>query len=151
MIRAKKKNRGRTFDFALGHLISPHADARLPVVSESGAALVPGGLAVPAVPEGVALLLVGEDAVEARAVGRGNRRLQLRPLAAVDVVQVVAVLREEFAVARVEGEPVAAGLQLGYGVVALPVLVAGQVVRVEAVVVRAFERLLRARACNDKR
>lgn len=129
-------------------MIGPHADACLAIIGESGAALVPRRLAVPAVPEDVALLLVREDAVEPRAVRRANCRLQLRPLAAIDVVQVVAVLREELAVAGVEGQAVAAGLQFGNVIVALPVLVAGQVVGVEAKVVGAFEVLLGRARCE---
>lgn len=72
-------------------MISPHADSGFTVVSESGTALVPGGLSVPAIPENVAFLLVGEDTVESRAMGRADSWLELRPLAAVDVVEVVAV------------------------------------------------------------
>jgi len=61
-----------TFVLALRHLVSPHAHASIAIVSQSGGALVSGGLAVPAVPEHVALVLIGEDAVQARAVGGGN-------------------------------------------------------------------------------
>lgn len=57
-------------------------------------------------------------------------------------MEVVAVLGKVFGVGRVEGEPVAAGLQLGGAVVTLPVLVARDVVGVEAEVVWAFEGLL---------
>jgi hypothetical protein len=57
-----------TLDLALRDLIGPHADARFPVVSETGRALVAAGFTVPAVPEGVALDVVGEDSVEAGAV-----------------------------------------------------------------------------------
>lgn len=64
------------------------------------------------------------------------------PLSAVHVVDVVAVLCEVFAVAGVKGESVAAGLQLGHIVVALPVFVARAVVWVEAKVIGAFEALL---------
>jgi hypothetical protein len=73
-----------------------------------------------------------------------------RPVAAVHVVQVVAVLREELGVAGVEGEAVAARLELGNGAVALEVLVARVRVRVEAVVVRALEALL-GQGCNRTR
>jgi hypothetical protein len=67
---------------------------------------------------------------------------ELRPVAAVHVVDVVAVLGEEFGVAGVEGEPVPASLQLGDVVVALPVFVAGAVVWVEAEIIGTFEVLL---------
>lgn len=137
-----------TFVFALGHLVGPHADPSFAVVGQPGAALVPGRLAVPAVPEDVAFLLVGEDPVESRAMGRADRLLELRPVAAVYVVEVVAVFGEELAVARVEREPVTAGFQFGSVVVAFPVLVARYVVRVETEVVWAFERFLAVRACN---
>ena len=131
-----------TFDLALRDLISPHAHASLSVVSESGTALVLGGFSVPAVPESVALLLVGENTVQPRTVGRAYGRLELAALAAIDVVQVVAVFREELAVRRVERQTVAARLQFGGVVVALPVLVARLVVRIETVVVWAFEVFL---------
>lgn len=58
-------------------------------------------------------------------------------------MQIVAVLREEFVVAGIEGETVAACLQFGNVVVALPVFVAGVIMRIEAEIVGAFERLLR--------
>lgn len=64
-------------------------------------------------------------------------------------MQVVAVLRQEFVVARIEGQTVAARLQLGHIVVALPVLVAGRVVRVEAEIVGAFEGFLGDGHCAD--
>lgn len=57
-----------TFISALGHLIGPHAYARLTIVRQTGRALVTRRLAVPAVPEDVALALIGEDAVQPRAV-----------------------------------------------------------------------------------
>lgn len=64
------------------------------------------------------------------------------PLSAIDVVDVVAVLCEVFAVAGIEGQSVAAGLQLGHIVVALPVFVARAVMWVEAKVIGTFEVLL---------
>jgi len=57
-----------TLVLALRDLVSPHADASFSVVGEAGRALVAAGFTVPAVPEDVALGLVGEDAVETRAV-----------------------------------------------------------------------------------
>lgn len=133
---------GNFFVSALGYLIGPHADTRFAIVGESGGALVPGGLSVPAVPEDVAFGLIGEDAVQPFAVSGGDRIFQFRPLAALDVVDVIAVFGQEFRVARVEGQTVSAGLQLGDVVVALPVLIAGDVMWVEAEVVRAFEVFL---------
>lgn len=64
---------------------------------------------------------------------------QLRSGAAVHVVQIVAVLLQEFRVGVVERQSVAASLQLGHVVVAFPVFVARRGVRVEPVVVRALE------------
>lgn len=61
-----------TLVLAFWNLIGPHANPGFTVVCESGGALVSGGFAVPAVPEHVAFGLVGEDAVEAFAVGSGN-------------------------------------------------------------------------------
>lgn len=57
-----------TVTFTLWHLVGPHADTGFAVVGETGGTLVPGGLSVPAVPEDVALGVVGEDAVEAFTV-----------------------------------------------------------------------------------
>lgn len=57
-----------TLVLALRDLIGPHADARFPVVSETGRALVAARFSAPAVPEDVALGLIGEDSVEAGAV-----------------------------------------------------------------------------------
>lgn len=58
-----------TLGLALGHLVRPHADALLAVIGQTGRALVAVGLSRPAGPEGVAAGLVGEDAVQAGAVG----------------------------------------------------------------------------------
>lgn len=135
-----------TFVSTLWHLIGPHAHPGFAIVGQSGAALVARCLAVPAVPEDVAFLLVGEDAVEPGAMRRVDGRLELRSLATVHVVQVVAVLGEELAVGGVERQTIAARLQLGHVVVALPILVARTVVRVKSEVVRAFEVLLTARS-----
>lgn len=131
-----------TFVSALGHLVGPHAHPGLTVVGQSGATLVAGGLAVPTVPEDVALLLVREDTVEAGTVRRADGRLELRALAAVHVVQIIAVLGEELAVAGVKRQTVAARLQFRHVVVAFPILVARYVVRIEPEVVRTFEGLL---------
>lgn len=134
-----------TFVSALGHLVGPHAHPSFTVVGESGAALIAGGLAVPTVPEDVALLLVGEDAVEAGAVRRADGRFELRALAAVHVVQIIAVLGEELAVAGVERQTVTARLQFRHVVVAFPILVARYVIRIEPEVVRTFEGFLTVR------
>lgn len=64
-----------TFFLALGNLVSPGADTRVTVVSQTGRALVAARLAVPAAPEDVALGVVGEDTVQTRAVRSANRRL----------------------------------------------------------------------------
>lgn len=55
--------------------VGPDADALLVVVGEAGRALVLGRLAVPAGVEDATVGGVGEQAVEARAVGRRDRRL----------------------------------------------------------------------------
>lgn len=64
---------------------------------------------------------------------------QLGALAALNVVQVVTVLRQEFIVAGIKGQTVSARLQLRCVVVALPVFVAAAIVWVETEVVGAFE------------
>lgn len=112
-----------TFVSTLGHLVGPHAHPGFTVVGQSRAALVAGGLAVPTVPEDVALLLVGEDAVEAGAVRRADGWFKLRAFAAVHVVQIIAVLGEELAIAGVKRQTVAARLQLRHVVIAFPILV----------------------------
>lgn len=63
-------------------------------------------------------------------------------------MQVVAVLRQVFVVAGIEGETVAARLQFGDVVVALPVFVARRAVRIETEIVGTFERLLRRDDCQ---
>lgn len=60
---------------ALGNLVGPHAHTGFTVVGKSGGALVAGGLSVPAVPEHIALGVIGEDSVQAGAVGGANWRL----------------------------------------------------------------------------
>lgn len=91
-----------TFVSAFGHLVGPHAHPGLTIVGQSGATLVARGLAVPTVPEDVALLFVGEDAVQAGAVRRADGRFELRALAAVHVVQIIAIFGEELVVAGVK-------------------------------------------------
>lgn len=70
---------------------------------------------------------------------RADGGFKLRPVAALYVMEVVAVFGEELAVARVERESVTAGLQFRDVVITLPVFVAGYVVGVETEVVGAFE------------
>lgn len=62
----------QTFISALRYLIGPHADASFTIVCKTGWALVTRGFAVPAVPENVALALIGEDSVQAGAVSVRN-------------------------------------------------------------------------------
>lgn len=150
-----------TFVFAFRYLVSPHADSGFAIVSQTRRALIPGRFTVPTVPEDVAFGLVGKDAVKTLAMRRGDWRLcsskiqltncrfrcvprltQLRPVAAIDVVDVVAVLGEELGVAGVESQSVSARLQLRHVVVALVVLVAGRVMWVETEVVRTLEAIL---------
>lgn len=64
-------------------------------------------------------------------------------------MQVVAVLSQVFGVRGIEGKTVAASLELSGAIVALPVLVAGDVVGVETEVIGAFEGLLADR-CKEK-
>ena len=64
-----------TFLFAGSDLISPGADAALSAVSQTGRALVAACLAVPTAPEYVALAFIGENTVQARAVGSADGRL----------------------------------------------------------------------------
>lgn len=135
-----------TFISALGHLVGPHAHPSLTIVCQSGAALIAGRFAVPAVPEDIAFLLIGEDAVEAGAMRGTDGWLELRALAAVHVVQVIAVLGQELVVAGVKREAVSARLQLRHVVVAFPIFIARYMVRIEPEVVRAFERFLTARS-----
>lgn len=64
------------------------------------------------------------------------------PVAAVDVVQVIAVLCQELGVGGIEGQSVATGLDFPDSAVAFPVLVARVTVGVESIVIRALEVLL---------
>lgn len=82
---------------------------------------------------------------------RADRRFELRPVPAIHVVQIIAILGEELAIACVECEPIAASLQLRYIVVAFPIFVAGYVVGIETEVVRAFERFLGGCTCGKKK
>ena len=64
------------------------------------------------------------------------------PVAAVDVVQVIAVLCQELGVGGVESQSVATGLEFRDSAVAFPVLVARVTVGVESVVIWALEVIL---------
>jgi len=75
-----------TFVSAFGHLVGPHAHPGFTVIGQSGAALVARRLAVPAVPEDVAFLLVREDAIQTGAMRCADGWLELRAFAAVHVV-----------------------------------------------------------------
>lgn len=70
------------------------------------------------------------------------RLTQLRAITAIHIVQVVAILRQEFRIWGIEGEPIAAGLQLRNIVVAFPVFVARTVMWVEAEVIGTLEAIL---------
>lgn len=63
-------------------------------------------------------------------------------------MEVITVLSQVFGVSGVESKAVAASLKFSGSIVALPVFVAGDVVRVEAEVIRAFEGLLADR-CKE--
>ena len=67
------------------HVVGPHANAVLRIVGQAGGALVARGLAVPARVEDATVGRVGEQAIEARTVRRGDGRLHLGPVrAAID-------------------------------------------------------------------
>jgi hypothetical protein len=70
---------------------------------------------------------------------------ETRPVTAVHVVQIVAILRQELGVGGVECQSISARLELGDAAVALEVLVTGMSVRVEPVVVWALEAVLSQR------
>lgn len=135
-----------TFVSAFGHLIGPHAHPGFTVIGQSRTALITGGLAIPTVPEDITLLLIREDAVEAGAMWCANGRFELRALAAVYIVQIIAVLGEELVVAGVKCQTVATRFQFRHAVVAFPILVARYVMRIESEVIRTFERLLTVRS-----
>ncbi|KYQ60241.1 hypothetical protein ALC60_00649 [Trachymyrmex zeteki] len=135
-----------TFVSAFGHLVGPHAHPGFTVIGQSRTALIAGGLAIPTVPENVALLLIRENTVKAGAVRRADRRFELRAFAAVYIVQIIAVLGEELVVAGVKCQTVAARLQFPHVAIAFPILVARYVMRIEPEVIRTFEGLLTARS-----
>lgn len=68
----------------------------------------------------------------------------MRPVSAFNVVDVIAVFGQEFGVTSIESESVSAGLEFRDSIVALPVLVARDVMRVEPEIIGALEAVLRA-------
>lgn len=58
------------FISAFWYLIGPHADTCFTIVCQSRWALVAAGFAVPAIPEDIAFIFIGEDTVQARTVWR---------------------------------------------------------------------------------
>ena len=123
-------------------VVGPDANAMLRVVGQAGGALVARGLAVPARVEDATVGGVGKEAVETRAVGRGDGRLHLGALAAVHRKGIGAVLATRVGI--IEHEPVAAELQGGGAVLAGVVLVAALVVAEVAERVGTVIRLARA-------
>jgi hypothetical protein len=67
---------------------------------------------------------------------------ETRPVAAVHVVQVIAVLRQELGVGGVECQSISARLELRDAAITLEVLVIRMRVGVEAIVVGALEAVL---------
>lgn len=127
-------------DFALVaavHQVGPDAHALVVVVRESRRALVPRALAVPAGEEDAAVVGVGEDAVQPRAVGGADRWLQVRAVATVDGERIGAVFPQWINI--IEHESVAARLEACGAIAAGVVLVAAFVVGVEAELVRTLE------------
>jgi hypothetical protein len=82
---------------------------------------------------------------------RRNWWFNFGTVSTVYIVQIVAVLGQVFVVGGIERQTVAAFLQLGHTVVTLPVFVAGQIVWIEAVIVGAFETLLRHGCKREER
>lgn len=72
---------------------------------------------------------------------------ELRSVAAVDVVDVITVFSQEFRVASIECQTVAASLQFRYVIITFPVLVAGGVMWIETEIVGTFEVFL-AEGCK---
>lgn len=64
-------------------------------------------------------------------------------------MDIVAVLRQEFAVAGIESQTISTSLQLGHIVVTFPIFIAGDLMWVEAEIVWTFEVLL-CWNCNNK-
>ena len=96
------------------------------VIGQAGRAVVAVGLAVLALPEDAAVHRVGEGPVQPGAVGGGDGRLQLRPLAALHQVQLGALLQGVGGVSVDEAETIAACPQLCPALLAVPVLVTAE-------------------------
>ena len=109
------------------------------VIGQAGRAVVAVGLAVLALPEDAAVHRVWEGAVQPGAVGGGDGRLQLRPLAALHQVQLGALLQREGGVRVQEAQPVAADLQLGEALLAVPVLVTATTQNIIIIVCEAYQ------------
>ena len=89
-------------------------------------------LAILTLPEDAAVLGVSEGSPEAGAVGGGDGGLQLRPLAALHQVQLLALLQLVALVSVDEGETIATGPQLSQSISAGPVLVTAREERGQA-------------------
>ena len=96
-------------------------------------------LAILTLPEDAAVLRVSECSPEAGAVGGGDGGLQLRPLAALHQVQLGALLQREGGVRVQEAETVAADLQLGEALLAVPVLVTAATHNIIIIVCEAYQ------------
>jgi hypothetical protein len=107
----------------LGDLVSPPAAVVDLVKGEAGRTFVAVGLAINALPEDAAVLLVGEGSVEVGAVPGGDCWLQVEPVSAFHEVKLGALLEVVRGVGVHEGEAVAAKLQVGDALVTVPVLV----------------------------
>ena len=70
---------------------------------------------------------------------RGDGGLQLRPLAALHQVQLGALLQREGGVRVQEAQPVAADLQLGEALLAVPVLVTATTQNIIIIVCEAYQ------------
>ena len=137
---------------ALGDLVRPGADPGLRIVGQAGGAVVPVGEAVPAVVERRAVVGIGEGSVQPRAVRGRDGRLQVGPVAAVDVVQVVAVLGRVGGVDVGEGEAVAAQLEGGPTLRALPVFVTAEQMGVITLeLIRTAEVILELTTCQAQK
>jgi len=101
---------GGSLLLALGNVVHPVADAGCPVVGEAGSTGIPGGLTSPAGPEDGAVVRVGEDAIQVRAVCGANRCLEFGPANTVHVMDVIAVFTKVLRISVVEGQTVAANL-----------------------------------------
>merc|ERR1719427_1919057 len=111
------------FGDTLWHLAHPQAAVRHLVIRQAWGAVVTVRFAVLAVPEDAAVLRIRECSEQTRAVRGGDGRLELRPLPAL--LQFIVFVCDD------ESKAVAAGSELLHAVLAGPVLVAADQVRVE--------------------